>query len=174
MFGIRTWWQNFRNAILPKLAFINDPAKREKAAKAVVTTINLVERASPFVKAIAALTPAGPVAVPLIDAAAKIGLKVEDVITEPDWHKKVGLVQDLGGEALKQEIAKLLPTFDHGLEIAGTVVTSAEQLDTLPTSAFHAPVVLAVNALRAAGEISSILHGAPAPTTTTAPLPPAG
>src|SRR5262249_48939651 len=94
-----------------------------------------------------------------------------DIIGEPDWHRKVGLVQDLGGEALRIKLKQLLPTFDHGLEIAGTVVTSAEGLDTISHNAFHAPVVLAVNALRAAGEISSAVKANLEDERTTTPLP---
>src|SRR5262245_39685926 len=122
MFGIRGWWARHGDAILSKLQWIENPSNRDKAAKAVVTTINLVEHAAPIVKEIAALTPAGPVAGPLIDAAARIGLKIEEVINEPDYHRKVGLIQDLGGVALKQKIAALLPTFDHALEIGGKIV----------------------------------------------------
>jgi hypothetical protein len=162
MFGIRGWFARHGDAIRAKLSFILSPAGREKAAQAISTSINLMEKAIPYVKAIAALTPGGPVAAPLLDAAAKMGIKIEDILAETDWHRKVGLLQDLGGQALKAEIATLLPTFDHGLEIAGQVVTSVEGLDGLASNAFHTPIVLAVNALRAAGEISSALK-MPAP-----------
>lgn len=156
MFGIRGWWARHGDAIKAKLQWIVNPANREKAAKAVATSINLMEQAMPYVKMIASLTPTSADDI-LLAAAEKIGVKIEDIIAEPDWHRKVGLVQDLGGEALREKLKQLLPTFDHGLEIAGQVVTSAEGLDAISHNAFHAPVVLAVNALRAAGEISSAL-----------------
>src|SRR6185369_7990330 len=156
MFGIRGWWARHGDAIKAKLQWIINPANREKAAKAVATSINLTEQAMPYVKMIATLTPTSADDI-LLAAASKIGVKIEDIVAEKDWFRKVGLIQDLGGEALREKLKQLLPTFDHGLEIAGQVVTSAEGLDAISHNAFHAPVVLAVNALRAAGEISSAL-----------------
>jgi hypothetical protein len=169
MFGIRGWWARHSDAIKSKLQWILNPARRELAAKAVATTINLMEQAMPYVKMIASLTPTTADDI-LLAAAEKIGVKIEDIIAEPDWHRKVGLIQDLGGEALREKLKQLLPTFDHGLEIAGVIVTSAEGLDAISHNAFHAPVVLAVNALRAAGEIESALQDA----QVTAPLTPQG
>lgn len=156
MFGIRGFWARHGDAIRSKLQWIINPGARERAAKAVSTTINLMSLAMPYVKMIATLTPSSADDI-LLAAASKIGVKIEDIIAEKDWFRKVGLVQDLGGEALREKLKQLLPTFDHGLEIAGQVVTSAEGLDAISHNAFHAPVVLAVNALRAAGEISSAL-----------------
>ncbi|HXU07792.1 MAG TPA: hypothetical protein VN743_02260, partial [Blastocatellia bacterium] len=147
MFGIRGWWSRHGDAIKAKLQWIVNPANREKAAKAVATSINLMEQAMPYVKMIATLTPTSADDI-LLAAASKIGVKIEDIVAEKDWFRKVGLIQDLGGEALREKLKQLLPTFDHGLEIAGQVVTSAEGLDAISHNAFHAPVVLAVNALR--------------------------
>jgi hypothetical protein len=172
MFGLRGWWARHGDAIKAKLQWITNPANREKAAKAVSTSIGLMQHAMPYVKQLAALTPTSADDI-LLAAAEKIGVKIQDVIAEQDWHRKVGLIQDLGGEALRLKLKELLPTFDHGLEIAGKIVNSAEGLDAISHNAFHAPVVLAVNALRAAGEIESALRNAQ-DTRTTMPLPAQG
>src|SRR5205823_6458195 len=90
MFGIRGWWSRHGDAIKAKLDWITNPTNREKAARAVSTSINLMEQAMPYVKMIASLTPTTADDI-LLAAAAKIGVKIEDIISEPDWHRKVGL-----------------------------------------------------------------------------------
>ena len=158
MFGIRGFLSKFGNVIKDKLKWIANPANREKAAQAVSTTLNLVEIAAPYVKLMAKLTPTTKDDI-VIAAVEKVGISLEEIIAEPDWHRKVGLIQDLAGEALRAKIRELLPSFDHGLDIAGKTVNTVEELDALSSNAFHAPVVLAVNALKAAGELSSALKG---------------
>jgi hypothetical protein len=158
MFGIRGFFAKFGDVLKNKFNWLTDPAKREKAAKAVATTLNLIELAAPYVKLMTKLTPTTTDDI-VIAAVERVGISLEEIIAEPDWHRKVGLIQDLAGEALRAKIKALLPTFDHGLDIAGTIIHTAEELDALSSNAFHAPVVLAVNALRAAGELSSALKG---------------
>lgn len=154
MLGIRGFWSRYGDAIKSRLRWITDEKQRDKAAKAIVTTINLVEVAAPYVKMVAALTPT-PADDILVAAAEKIGVSIKDIIEEPDWFRKVGLLQTLAGEAVREKLKTILPTFDHGLEIAGVIVETAEGLDALSHNAFQAPVALAVNALRASGQISS-------------------
>lgn len=172
MLGIYGWFhRTFDNLFQDILNLIHNKDAREKAKQALSAAIDFGEHAIPFVKEIALLLPGAAVSEPLIDAAAKIGVKIENMLAEPDYHKWIGMTLDLAGQATRTAIGNLLPTLEHGLTIAGKVISTAAELDALPNHIFHGAAQAAYIALKQAGElekeVKDVVLPPPPPTAPT-------
>ena len=70
------------------------------------------------------------------DAIASLGVKLESFASNPS----LGTFLQIGGTALKAEIAKVLPTLTNGVKIAGQDVKDVQALDAIDPSVFQAIV----------------------------------
>ena len=153
----------FNSVFGPLLDQIKSDEGRERARHALISVIDLGEHALPFAREVALLAPGAAISVPILEAASKIGVKVEDILKEPDYHKWVGLSLDLVGQSTRGSIAAALPKLEHGLDIAGNVVRTAAELDALPNHLFHGAAQAAYITLAQAGEIERQVRAAVTP-----------
>ncbi|HEX8185673.1 MAG TPA: hypothetical protein VF747_13000 [Blastocatellia bacterium] len=147
------------NDIRKAFAWIGKQENQEKVAKEIAVALDLSEKAAPSVRQISAALGGDDLVVlsgSALEAANRMGIKIEQILEEPDWHRKVGLALDLAGNSLKEELREMLPTLEHGIELDGKVIKTAEQLDALSANVFHTPAQLAIRALRVAGMIGGI------------------
>ncbi|HEX8184361.1 MAG TPA: hypothetical protein VF747_06410 [Blastocatellia bacterium] len=159
MFGIRSFLSRHFDALRKAFGWIRKQENQEKVAKEIAVALDLSEKAAPAVRQISAALGGDDLVVlsgSALAAANRTGIKIEHILEEPDWHKKVGLALDLAGNSLKEEIREMLPALERGIEIDGKIIKTAEQLDALSANVFHTPAQIAIRALRVAGEIGSI------------------
>jgi hypothetical protein len=150
-----------------ELQWIEDPANRARAAHVLLDTIDAVEKAAPIAKALADLTPGGPVADILVAGLQKVGMKAEDLIhleqaaeNDPSkWHEFTGAVLDIGGESLRAELAKLIVPGQKALTVFGQVLTTVEQVEAILPHQLQTVIQLAYSAARAGGAIIKQVSG---------------
>jgi hypothetical protein len=127
-----------------------NPAHQQAVLATVHDVVRFEERAAPIVEnIIEQLIPGStPVVSTVATALNKLNVKMDSFIAAPSLQ---GLLQ-IGGEALRADIADYLPTAQHGIAIAGDVITSAEELAAIPAPVLQAVVAKAGASLSLAGK----------------------
>jgi hypothetical protein len=152
-----------------------DPRHQQAVLATVKDVVTFEERAAPIVEnLIAQLVPgSAPVVSTVASALGKLNMKLDAFVQSPSLQ---GLLQ-IGGEALRADIADYLPTAQHGIAIAGQVITNAEELAAVPSPVLQSVVSKAAASLSLAGkaedklkQILDSLAGAVTPAPTPAPV----
>lgn len=160
MFGIRGFISRHFGALKDAFKWIKNQENQEAVAKEIGTLLNLTKIAAPVVQTISGLIAGqeGIVATTdVLNAANRIGVKLEDVLNEPDKHRKAGLLLDLAGNGVRERLKTLLPTFDHGLEIDGRLIETVEELDALPNEVFHSIAQPTLRILRTVDDVGQVV-----------------
>jgi hypothetical protein len=149
----------FRSALDPIVKQLKTNEGRDKATHTLASVIQLGEHAVPMVRT--ALAVGGSVAgidtayeQSLLKAGAKLGLKIEAALAEPDEYARMGKLIRLEGGGLRDDIANnILPHAKDGIEIGDVLVKDVATLNLIPNGVLEAAVHNAHVALSVAGEV---------------------